>query len=919
MEQINPRNRFLRWVMRHRFVLLAFFVPMVTLQVGFIALQIFPFGKNTILTIDMYHQYAPFFSLLREKLVTGGSLFYSWDSGAGTNFWGLIGYYLASPLNVIVALFPRSMLTEAMALITLIKTGFMGLTFYWFLKGVFHKDGLSNIIFGTMYALCNYMVAYSWNIMWMDCLALLPLVMLGLERMLRGGRPWLYCLSLGLAIVSNFYISFMVAVYAVLYFFAHLFIRKDSPDQAVFWKKVGRFTLYSLLAGGLSAFMSVPTYIALQGIASLRYGPPQWDASLFKMGELIANHLSFIEPSVMSGLPNVACGTLALMMVPVYWTGRAPLREKIAATAILGGIFVCFQASYPNYAMHGMRYPNSLNHRFAFLYCFTLVVMAWRGFTQIEKRQGKILGWLFAGMLAVIVAAQSKDGSQVTMVIAYANILVVVGYLGILALYRAGKLPQAVAYTLVLFLTCTELVVQWPMYRAVASRETDYVQHDTISEVMNQVESLDGDTYRVEKLEPYWTSNDCAWFGYKGICQFNSMAYGGMAKVMRQLGLSNNGLNSFFQDSSLPTLNAILGVRYLVNNAELESGSLYEYVTEIDGYKVYRNPYALSLGYLVSGDIKSWSVDNNNAFTVQNQFIEKATGLEGPLTALRTHNYSSQMVDIRNSGLTGEWLGGYYFDRTDDSNGIVTFDIENDQQQPVFLYIRTKNSQEVSKLAVTLSDGESREITYGENHVVALGECPAGEISVEMTLDKSDTGYFMASACTVDQAAMDAAFGHLSQGQWQIDAFKDTYISGTIEAAKKGVMFLSIPYDAGWTVKVDGQKVDTMPLGEGFMSIELEAGTHQVEMSYCPTGFVMGLILSLVSLALLAVMELLRIRQRRLPARAGFIAHVEKYRTEGPEPAADRPQQAEAEKENEDEPADDSQAQEDDQHPDPGL
>lgn len=388
---------------------------------------------------------------------------------------------------------------------------------------------------------------------------------------------------------------------------------------------------------------------------------------------------------------------------------------------------------------------------------------------------------------------------------------------------------------------------------------------------------------------------------------------------MRQLGLSNNGLNSFFQDSSLPALNAILGVRYLVSNTELESGTLYQYVTEIDGYKVYRNPYALSLGYLVSGDIKSWSVDNNNAFAVQNQFIEKATGLEGPLTELRTHNYSAQMVDIRNSGLTNEWLGGYYFDRTDDSNGIVTFDIENDQQQPVFLYIRTKNSQEVSKLTVTMPDGESREITYGENHVVALGECPAGEISVEMTLDKSDTGYFMASACTVDPAAMDAAFGQLSQGQWQIDTFTDTYVSGSINAANTGVMFLSVPYDTGWTVKVDGQKVETMPLGEGFMGIELEAGTHQVEMSYCPTGFVMGLILSFISLALLVVIELLRARRRRLPAGMGFVEHVEQFRAEETADLIDNPQRAEAVKESEEEPADDSQAKEDDQHPDSSL
>jgi len=875
---LSPRERIVKWIIEHKVALLAFFVPALILQIGFIALQLFPFGKNTILTIDMYHQYAPFFSILREKLLSGGSLFYSWDSGAGTNFWGLIGYYLASPLNALVALFPRSMLTEAMAFITIVKTGCMGLFFHFFLKGVFKKESLANVIFACMYALCNYMVAYTWNIMWMDGLALLPLVMLGLERMLKGGRPWLYCISLGLTIMSNFYIALMVAVYAVLYFFAHLFVHKDCPDRKLFWSKTGRFTLYSLISGGLSAFMAVPTYIALQGIASLGYGAPQWDASKFDMIELLAQHLSFIEPSVMSGLPNVACSTLALMMVPVYWTGKSPLREKIAATAILGVVFLCFQSSYLNYAMHGMRYPNSLDHRFAFLYCFTLVVMAWRGFTQLEQRQGKMLGWLFAGMMAIIVFAEAQEDSKITMVIAYANILMVAGYLGVLALYRTGKLTQTIAYTLVLFLVGTELVVQWPMYRSVASRETDYVKHNAISSVMNQVEELDEDVYRVEKLEPYWTSNDCAWFGYKGISQFNSMAYGGMAKVMRKLGFSNNGLNSFFQDSSLPTINAILGVRYLVNNADLESGSLYTYETEIDGYKVFRNPYALSLGYMTDSTITSWNISNNNTFALQNQFLEKATGMaDGPLVMLDTSNYQADGVDINSSNVTGEWLGGYHFDRHGSANGYVTFDIDNPVNQPVFLYISTKNSQEVGKVIVTMPDGESRDITYGENHVLALGECDAGTISVEMTLDSSDSGYFMASACTVDEGLMEEAFGKLSMGQWEIETFKDTYLSGTITAQENGVMFMSIPYDKGWTVKVDGVEVEKQVIGEGFMGIAVTEGSHTVEMSYCPSGFKIGLAMTIMSLALLVVIELLRRRRERTSHGAAFVEHVRTY------------------------------------------
>ena len=81
---------------------MAFLIPLVILAVAYGALQVFPFGKRHMLTVDLFHQYAPFLSLLRQKILTGSSLFYSGAIGLGTNFYALLSYYLASPLNLLL-------------------------------------------------------------------------------------------------------------------------------------------------------------------------------------------------------------------------------------------------------------------------------------------------------------------------------------------------------------------------------------------------------------------------------------------------------------------------------------------------------------------------------------------------------------------------------------------------------------------------------------------------------------------------------------------------------------------------------------------------------------------------------------------------------------------------------------------------
>jgi len=181
-------------------LLAAFFVPMVIMVIIFAQRGIFPFGEESFLRTDMYHQYAPFFSEFRYKLTHGGSLLYSWDIGMGVNFAALYAYYLASPLNWLLVLCPKNYVIEFMTYLIVFKIGLSGFSFSWYLRSHNKTMDFGVAFFGIFYALSGYMAAYSWNIMWLDCILLFPLIMLGLEKLVKEKKCFLYCLTLGLSI-----------------------------------------------------------------------------------------------------------------------------------------------------------------------------------------------------------------------------------------------------------------------------------------------------------------------------------------------------------------------------------------------------------------------------------------------------------------------------------------------------------------------------------------------------------------------------------------------------------------------------------------------------------------------------------------------------------------------------------------------
>ncbi len=241
----------------------SFFLPFFLLLALYALLGIAPFGDRSLLISDGRGQYLSFFALYQDIFFGRADPFYSFGKLLGGPVSGLYAYYLASPFHLLLLLFPKEQIALGVNGIILLKLSTCGLTMGVYLK---HTRGLrpASLLFSTAYALCGYNTAYAWCVMWLDAVLLLPLVALGIERLWREGKPLLYILSLGLAIISCFYTGYMLCVFSVLYLLWRLAC--DTPSlRELPWKKLLRYALASLLAGGVSAWMLLPGFLALSG------------------------------------------------------------------------------------------------------------------------------------------------------------------------------------------------------------------------------------------------------------------------------------------------------------------------------------------------------------------------------------------------------------------------------------------------------------------------------------------------------------------------------------------------------------------------------------------------------------------------------------------------------------------------------
>ncbi len=857
--------------------------------------EMVPFGDITILRMDMYHQYCPLFAELYDRVTGLKSLMYSWETGLGSSFIGNFYNYLSSPSAFFVLLFGHRNVTEAIAAMIFSKSAFSAFSFTYYLKKAYGNSDFACAGFGVIYSMCGWFIAYYWDLMWIDAMVFFPIVILGIRRIIIKRNPAYYILALTLTLLTNYYMGYMVCLFSVIYFIVCYFsIYKftESENIAGYWTKLNGkktmtlsqrlknslffrsgalFAVSSLISAALCAFALLPVYFILQNCYATNDSfPTQWNL-YFSVFDFIANHLSSVEPTIRSSgdvvLPNVWCGLGTLMLVPMYlFTKSISVKEKIANVILLAVLFVSFDVNVLSFIWHAFHYPSDLPYRFSFMYCFILLTIAYKTFVRIKEFTARQILGAGIALMAFIIIVQKTQQANVDDTTVLVSIIFVVVYSLILYSAQSGKFHKATVAVMLLCCTIGETVCatvpHYDIDQPKANYAGDYNDFRTLKKEIDEKEN--GDFYRME-ITYNRARMDPAWYNYNGVSTFTSMAYEKLSKLEKYLGLAGNNVDSYTYHLQTPIYNMMHSLKYIFDNDEnvTVENDYYKKIDEKGVFTAYSVNHYLPIAYCVNNDLREWYYSGNNPLAVQEEWFELATGLPYAMEKADIIDISYYNVNEITSGLE---TGNIYYDKIDyGEEGEITFWISSEEAKHYYLYV---DSGQFEYISISMND-VVRSQSINEPYVWDLGIItPDSPANVVITIDSQhDYGAFDFYVYGTDDYALDSGYAILNQNTIDITEFKDTKIKGKITVPQGKFIYTSIPYDKGWTVRLNGVKVsdeNIFSLGEGFLCIKANPGEYDIEFSFVGRGVVAGALISVSALILLiAVYLIIRARKNK--------------------------------------------------------
>lgn len=805
------------------YVLYTLLLSILIILVFFYINNITPFGSKDFTVIDFYHQYFPMTSELISRILNSKTLLFSFNGSLP--FIRNLYNYLSSPFNILLLPF-KDNLSTGFSLLIAIKAVLASTTIcYYLTKNI--KNSILSIPISISYGFSSYYIAYHWNIMWLDGMIFLPLIILGLEKIIKENKSLLYIITLSISIFSNYYIGYMICIFNFIYFqFFYLLNYKFNIKD--FLIKFKNYILYSIISIGIISIVVIPIYFSLSSISATKDTFPSIFETEFNIINFILNNFSLSKPTALISenipLPNTSSSLLIFILIPLFFINKnINKKEKILYALLLLTLFLCMHNTFINFIWHGFHFPNDLPYRQSFIYIFITIIIAYKSLINIKYiNTKKLLITLTVFILLIILSKIIKFDNLQNKVLIINTILLIIYFTILIINIKNKKYTQFALITIVAIETCISCVYNIKPDHNGKDLDNSIKNYQYIKNILPQ----ENEFYRIEKIKRD-TYNDPALNNYYGISVFSSMTYEDISKIQRKLGNGSNNINSYYYNLQTPIYNSMFNIKYLVGKFNYNKSFYKENKNE--GIKEYK--YPLSIAYKVNNNIKNWDTSSNNPFTVQESFIKESTGFDNMFNKLNI-NFKDIVPEITNNG--------YFI-----NSRICSINLENDRNGDVYLYIDSNN------LSSILVNGESYFIATNEPYIINLGYFSKyDDINVTMYFSYGDTSYneFNIYAYSFNENNFKKAYNSLNDEILNISSFKENHIKGYINLKESGVIFTSIPYDNSWKIKVDNKYIDFYKIGESYIGFNLNEGYHNIEFIYKTKGLKTGAIISTISL-----------------------------------------------------------------------
>ena len=813
--------------------LLAFIIP-IFIICGFVLYKEiltkgnFFLNGNLINVADMGGQYTSLFTYFHNVLLGRDSIFYSFSNSIGNNMASTVGYYLSSPFNILYGLVSIKNISLMTFIIYTIKIGLCGLFMNMFLNYKFGSKK-TNLMFSLTYAFMGYIVIYYFNLMWLDVLYMTPLVIIGINKLI-DGKPIMYIITLALSVIFNFYIGYMLCIFCVIYFLYELFLIYKFKEFNKYKKIVLRFIISSIAAAGLAAFFLVPV---AYNMSQVMRTPLPKDQIRFYIENVFHDFFDTVFSKIYIGShggntilgrnrPVIYISLFSLILSILYFFNKnIKRRERVASLIVVLFFLISFLVSHLQLFWQGFTFPNGYIDRFSFLYSFFLIYLAAKQFYSEGKKKNSI--WVYIVILIIYIAA-SIYIKRMELVYIYNKILIIstifiLIYLVIayLMFNRINKEKRKKLNMFVFIIALVELIYN---YNLTFITSPGYDISDAYSNKFDMVANKYPEAYRLEGL--YITLVDNLAINNKGVNMALTTNNRNTYKFLYNCGQGLSYTTIAYDFNRLPIFDSLMSVRFLISGDN--KGLYFEPVINKEGKTVsgvYINPYALNIGYMIDDSYyNKYDSKSKNSFDYLNNLVKALSGIDEDI-----------LIEIP-SEKVGNKKYKFTIDR-DDKNLFLTatYNLEINYAHSGSLYINDEFNGSID--TSNFGDYKIENKYYGEEIVIKIEKADQ--------LEDIYLYYF-------NEKAFKKAIDKLKEHQLKETYMEGNTVKGKINIDKEGTLLVSVPYDKGWNVYVDGKKVNQKKIAGGLTGIDLKEGTHIIYMKfYCP-GIKLGFVISIITI-----------------------------------------------------------------------
>ncbi len=805
MTEVGRKNIYKEKIKRFFPELCSFIIPVFVVMLAFFGLGIYPGGKSMLITYDLRAQLLALYGYLSNGGPGYDTLFHSMSGGLGGGFFGTVALYL-SPFDLIYLFVPVKYIPHAIYFLVIFKIGLCGLFFSIFLRknGKMMLPFLWVVILSCCYALMSYNFMYYVSPMWYDEVMYLPIMALGLEKVLSGKRSYLFIIILWLSIVSDYYIAFMSVITLIIYFCFRLIEEKLSLKKSAI--RILSFCLHGLLSAGMALFVIVPVCMDFArgkfAEGSAGYG-----------GDFIKNSLFDILKSLLSqsysgfdynASPNIFCGSIITILVIVWlFFGKDRIITRLSGIFVLLFYFASFIFGPLDRMWHGFREPVCFSVRYAYTFCFFSICFAARGIMALKVLRGRISKQNFRFITAII--------GVFTFVELYIN-----------GAYILSKIGTEYGYTY----------------------KDEYYKFCDVNEYLISY-TKESDSYNYGRLITSYKFSDYdgALFGYDGIAEFSSSYNYSLHDFFKSLGIGVL-YHSLSEKGVTPPSSGLINSKYLIYYW-VDQTDLYTPICEYRGYTLYKNDTALPFSYEITNSEETEEFSDDPFSNINLLYGELFRSDE----TLRCEIFKACEYEIISCDDV--------FPANDESKlRSIVFDAEKTGHY--YLYVEFIAGQESFGHEETYRDkmpvyrnyyidgvkiGEYGNESY--NYCVDLGKINAEEKHT-LSLESSNSEIGRVWLYYYDSDEYNKVYSTVNGFKINSIDNKGIVLYGHTSDASQ--ILVTLPYEAGYRVYVDGVKTEYNSYRDCFMTIPVPEGEHEIRIKYITPGIYTGIALSILFL-----------------------------------------------------------------------